>query len=906
MYRKTALALAIPAALFITAGLALPMQAHAGSLAKPATTTVVNGHKVLRATLKNGLQVVIVRNTFTPVASTQVTYFAGGAQAPKGFPGIAHAQEHMMFRGSPGLSKDQLAAIMARLGGVMNATTSDDRTNYLFSVPKDDVDVALHIGALRMAGVNDFESQWKKERGAIEQEVARDHSSPLYSVMNKARKILFAGTPYVHDALGTKPSFDKLTGAQLKTFHDTWYAPNNALLVVTGDVDPQAVLAKVRKLYGHIPAGTIPAKAKFSAAPVKSATFKTNSDLPFGVVAVAFRMPGYDSPNYPAAELAAQALASKRGPLQALTFEGKVLGAGFQFAPNSGAGVGYAVAVYPASDNAEKVRKELIGAINQARKSGISNDIIAAVKRRAELKQQLQRNSEAIFGGLTGAWSHAIAVAHLNSPAEAFERLKAVTPSQVNAELRRSVNPDKAITIIATPTPGAKPKVGAGAGGHEHFSTKSSGPVTLPAWAKKAFATLPHPEPTLHPSDTHLANGIRLIVQPLHNSHSVSLYGLVHQNPNLQEPKGEQGVSDLLGSLFAYGPKGMTRQQFDAAQGRIGAIMSVGNNFSLKVLPEHFADGVKLLADDVLHPTLPKKPFKRRQFLEARAVAGRLKSPKFKFQRAVSKAIYPKGDPALRMATPKSIASLTLKDVKNYYRKVYRPDETTIVVIGDITPEKAKSVVTKYFGSWKANGPKPNLDLAAVPLSKGSRVFVPDSSKKQDKVVLAETLGLNQTNPAHYALNLANDYLSGGFYAAPLVRVVREKLGLVYTIGARFNFDRNRSTFKLNYGSYPHKVGEAKAAALKVLNNAIAKPFTADELHLAKSLGLRQVELSQRTVGAIARQWLNYSAHELPLDQAYVVARHYEKLTAPQIQKALKQYLEPSRLSTIIIGQPTR
>ena len=111
-------------------------------------------------------------------------------------------------------------------------------TQYLFTVPAEDLDVALHIEALRMRAVLDTPKEWHKERGAIEQEVAQDLSEPAYVLYEKLRARMFAGTPTQHDALGTRPSFDKTTAAMLKSFHDTWYAPNNAILVIAGNVDP--------------------------------------------------------------------------------------------------------------------------------------------------------------------------------------------------------------------------------------------------------------------------------------------------------------------------------------------------------------------------------------------------------------------------------------------------------------------------------------------------------------------------------------------------------------------------------------------------------------------------------------------------------------------------------------------
>ena len=154
---------------------------------------------VTRATLDNGLRVVIVRDTLAPVVTTEMNYLVGSDEVPDGFPGTAHAVEHMMFRGSPGLGKDQLLAIASDMGGNFNADTTHSVTQYFFTVPAQDLNVALHVAALRMRGVSMSEADWSKERGAIEQEVSRDNSNPGYKFEEQLFAHMFAGTPYAHE-----------------------------------------------------------------------------------------------------------------------------------------------------------------------------------------------------------------------------------------------------------------------------------------------------------------------------------------------------------------------------------------------------------------------------------------------------------------------------------------------------------------------------------------------------------------------------------------------------------------------------------------------------------------------------------------------------------------------------------
>ena len=272
---------------------------------------------VTRAKLDNGLRVVVIHSSLAPVVTTVMNYQAGSNEAPQGFPGMAHALEHMMFRGSPGLSADQLANIAATMGGDFNADTQQVVTQFFFTVPKQDLDVALHIESIRMSQLLATDALWEHERGAIEQEVARDLSNPQYVFNTKLLAAMFQGTPYEHDALGTRPSFDQTTGAMLKNFHDAWYAPNDAILVIAGDVDPAKAIAEVKDLFGSIPMKTLPPQPQVQLGPVKPETLRLNTDLPYGLAVGAFRFPGSDNPDFAAAQVLGDVLSSQRGSLYA-------------------------------------------------------------------------------------------------------------------------------------------------------------------------------------------------------------------------------------------------------------------------------------------------------------------------------------------------------------------------------------------------------------------------------------------------------------------------------------------------------------------------------------------------------------------------------------------------------------
>jgi zinc protease len=854
---------------------------------------------VLRATLDNGLKVVIVPNNLAPVATVMVNYLAGSNEAPPGFPGMAHAQEHMMFRGSPGLSANQLANITAAMGGRFNANTQQTLTQYYFTVPADDLEVALHIEAIRMSGVMDTEKLWSEERGAIEQEVAQDLSNPQYIFFTKLLAAMFKGTPYAHDALGTKPSFDQTTGAMLKKFYDTWYVPNNAIVVIAGNVDPNKTLSQVKRLFGSIPSKPLPPRPEIKLQPVTPETLQLKTDLPYGLAVVSFRLPGYDSPDYAAARVLEGVLSSQRGNLYGLAAEGKALTVSFDLMTMPQTGLGIALAAFPKDGNPETLLQEVKKVLQDYLKEGLPPDLVAAAKNLAVAQAEYRKDS---VSGLAMTWSRALALEGRQSPLEIVEAIKKVTPADVNRVARQYLDLNQAIVAVLTPEASGKPVASKGFGRQENLSLTPTEKVTLPDWARERLNQLSVPASTVHPVVTTLPNGITLFVQPETVSNSVIVFGRIRNQPDLQTPPDQEGVDQVLDQLFSYGTTSLDRLAFQKALDDIAAEVSAGTGFTLKVLSDHFERGVELLADNELHPGLPENAFKIVRTQVASAVAGQLQSPDYLSGRALKAALFPKHDPTLRQATPVSVSGLSLADVKDYFKSVFRPDKTAIVVIGNVTPERAKAAIERYFGGWQAIGPKPNTLLPPVQPNAPAVVAVPDASRIQDQVALAETLGLTRANPDYYALKLGDHVLGGGFYATRLYQDLRQKTGLVYFVSVDINAYQTRALYAIHYGCDPDNVAKARGIVVNNLQKMMSQPVEPDELRQAQAMLLKEITLSESSLNSISLGLISRWVLDLPWDEPTIAARHYLALTPDQVKVAFAKWLRPEALVQVTQG----
>jgi zinc protease len=670
--------------------------------------------------------------------------------------------------------------------------------------------------------------------------------------------------------------------------------------VIVGDVDPALTIGKVRALFSDIPNHRVPDHPGVTLRPVKSETFTLDSNLPYVLGFIAYRFPGTSSPDYAAIQILADVLSSQRADLYGMVPAGKALAAEFGVAEAySKATIGYGVVALPAGEDATKAIGEMRSILDGYAQHGVPEELVDAAKRGELAGAEFERNS---IPGLANVWSNALAAEGRNSPDEDIEAIKRVTLADVNRVAKQTLNAQNSITAILKPVPTGQPVAAKGFGGAEQVTAAPTKPVELPAWASASLAKLAVPENYIKVSDTTLPNGIRLIVNTNPISPTVSVFGSVEHNGDLETPPGKEGLSDVLSELFSYGTRTLDRLAFQKALDDISANEKAGYGFSVAVLKENFSRGVELLADNELHPALPEKAFGVVKQKTTQFVAGNIESPQYRSSRALEVGLLPAGDPDLRQVLPTTVSTLTLDDVKEYYAATFRPDLTTIVVTGDVSPEEAKSVIQKWFGDWTASGVKPNTTLPPVPPNKSSAQDVADPQAIQDSVVLAEQLPLNRFDPDYYPLQLGNHVLGGGFYATRLYHDLRQVAGYVYTVGLSLDAGKTRATLSVNYGCNPENVSKARALIQRDLQQMRTEDVSPDELHLAKALLLRQIPLSESSEDAVAMGLLGRAQLGLPLDEPVIAARKYYELDASQVKAAFAKLVRPDDFVQVVRG----
>ena len=875
--------------------------------AMPVSAVSTSPSTVLKATLRNGLRVVIVRNTLAPVISTDLTYLVGSRDDPAGVPGMAHAQEHMMFRGTKNLSTSELGTVATALGGDFNAETSPTLTQYEFTVPASNVDAVLRIESDRMRDILDAQSEWQNERGAIEQEVQGDLSSPGNDYYTDAQKIAFAGTSYAHPGVGTRAAFDRLTGPQLKAFYRKWYAPNNAVFVIAGDVDPPALLAQIKSRFESIPPRAVPAHASAPLAPLRRTVLQRPTTLVYPLASVGFRMPGIRSPDFVASYLLQQVLQSPRGALRGLVDSGEALDGewiSMPYVPE--AQLAFATAALgPGGDPAAMARR-LESIATQYARHGVPRELFETTKRQTIAGQELSRNS---ISALASDWATTIADDGEPSIEREQELIANVSLADVNRVAKRYLDVRSAIVGALTPSANASqsaPPAPPPQGPEKPLGAQP--PVTqLPDWASDLVSNIVVPPSSLAPKQMKLSNGMRLIVQPETISDSVFLFGNVRTNPALQEPPGKEGVSAVLDAMYDYGTQTRDRTAFRRAQDDLDTQISSGSDFGLQTTSRNASSAIALLAESELKPRFDKATFEQARERTIAQLGTSLNSTGTVASRRAASKLLPAGDPALRQPTIEGLRALTLDDVTAYYAQTMRPDLATITIVGNITPEAARTAVERAFGRWQATDVTPALELSAIPLNAPADVGVEIPSSTQDDVTFRQIVTLDRSSPDYYPLQLGNAMLGGGSLGpeqSRLFRDLRQEAGLVYSISSELSVDKTRAQFSIHFACLPGnraRIGsliDAEIAKLK------AEPAGDFELSLAKASIVRRTLIADASETSIGGTLLGNASSGYPLDQNRIDARQIIATDASSVQKAFSTYVHPENFVRVVVGAP--
>src|SRR5665213_158909 len=889
---------------FAAVALLCPPLVPRAAAAAPAAASLAPAPQT--RTLANGLKVVVIEDHAAPVAQVHMWYRFGALDETPGKTGLAHALEHMMFRGTHDLSSAGLDDMTARLGGEVNAETENEMTHFYFVVPSDRVDTIVHLEADRMRGLKLDPADWNLERGAVLEEYAEKHSNPVSSFIYDVNQRVFPNSRLGSTSLGLKADIEKATVADLRRYYDAWYRPNNATLTVAGDVHAADVFAEAERWFGPIASAPLPARRTYALHPAAGASYTDHSNYPYTIVDEAYAAPGNAKPyehDQVRNDVALGAMFNPRGAFRALVERGLVLAYNPTPLEDRRASVVHVMLIVAPGHSPGEVRSAYEKIMADVLAKGLDADLFEASKRQQLASMTYARDSIVGIGDAVGA---NMVFPGDTDPSEFDALYGAITRAESTA-VARHVYAKASVVAVLQPgpssAPNAKPPANVTSSVSDNFGDRTSnGPLVQPDWMKAALAKPLALHSAVNPVVTTLPNGLRLLVQRVATNPTVFIDGLVRTSPSF-DPLGKEGLGEVTSALMDWGS---AKYDYDAqrklADDR-AAEVSFGMSFEGHGRARDFAALLDVLADDVRRPLLPSDKFDLVRTQLAGFTGRRALQAGFEAQRLFDRALYPAGDPALRIATETSISSVTLADVKAYHAAFVRPDLTTLVVVGDVDPAQVAAQVQRAFGDWAATGPKPDPHLPAIPLPNAATRLVTTAS--EDVTVQLGAPALPRTSLDFDSLTLANAIFGGGgSMESRLFREVREKRGLVYGATSALAANRDRGTFTVSFSAVPSKIDAAEALVRAELKRMQTEDVSAEELARAKTRVVATQLNAEQATSAIAGDLLRIGLDDLPTSYYATLAERYAAITVADVKRAAQTWFHPDNLVEVRIGPP--
>jgi zinc protease len=421
-----------------------------------------------------------------------------------------------------------------------------------------------------------------------------------------------------------------------------------------------------------------------------------------------------------------------------------------------------------------------------------------------------------------------------------------------------------------------------------------------PKWLEDALAQPLALHSAVDPVVTTLPNGLRLLVQRVATNPTVFIRGVVRTSPSF-DPAGKEGTGEVASALMEWGG---TKYDY-AAQHKLAddhaARFGFGTSFSAHGAAAEFPMLLDVLADDVRRPLYPGDKFELVRTQLAGFAARHALQAGYQAQRLFDAALYPAGDPALRVAGARSIDNVTLEDVRAYHARYVRPDLTTLVVVGDVDPAAVRARVAEAFGDWTATGAAPDAHLPPIPLPQAERRDVATAS--QDVTVQLGAPALARGSADYDALTLANAvYGAAGSLDSRLYRELRERRGLVYSASSALHADRDRGTFTVEFSAVPAKVELAEAVVREQLKRMQDEDVSAGELARAKTRLVADEVIAEQATSAIAGDLLTIGSEGLAPTYYATLVDRYAGITAEDVRRAAKTYFHPDNLVEVRVG----
>jgi zinc protease len=848
--------------------------------------------------LDNGLTVLVHEDHSVPIVAVNLWYHVGSRNEKRGKTGFAHLFEHFFFNGSENYPHGFREAMDDLGANNRNGTTSTDRTNFFENVPTSALERTLYLEADRMGFLagNISREMLERERGVVSNEKRQGDNQPYGRALDRAQEIIH---PYQHPySWSTIGSLDDLAAATLddvKEWYRTYYGPNNCVLSLAGDITVDRARELVTKYFNGIPPGPALARAD-EWIPKLDRNIRDEMEDRVANTRIyrVYHAPAWRDPSLQNLNLLAEVLSgSKSARLdRKLVYEkGLATDTGaFVWDRELGSLFILSVTVKPGGD-AAVVEKEMDAIVNDLIRNGPTAEEVQRAQSRS--LSAFVRGIERLggFGGRSDVLAESATFG--GSPDAYLDRLEALgtaTPADVRKTTKTWLDANH-YTLIVTPAAELTP-------GKTALDRK-----TLPALADAPEVTFPNVQRAA------LSNGMKVVLLERHGTPIVNLTLAVDAGHST-DAAAQAGLASLTMDLLDEGTA--TRDTFKIADDldTLGAELTTSNSLDLSLvdlnaLPMNLRSSLDIFADVVLHPSFPADKVKLLTQQRVSRVRQEQSQPNTLALRLVPRLLYgenhPYGKPFTGTGYAETVSALTRDDVTNWHKRWFHPNNSTMVVTGDITMKQLVPELERAFGTWKA-GDAPKKSIGTVARTAGNRVYLIDKPDAPQSVIVAAHITEAGGIPEDVAVETVIRNF-GGMATSRLNRNLRLDKHWSYGTLGFINDARGQRPFIVVAPVQSDKTKEAIVEVQKEIRGVAGeRPIAGEEYASVMRSQVLRLPGAFETLGSLTGAGIRMLTFNRPDDFYTNYAKNVRALTEADLANAATKMVHPDEVIWIVIG----
>lgn len=868
-------------------------------------------------TLPNGLRVIVHTDRKAPIVAVSVWYDVGSKHEPKGKTGFAHLFEHLMFNGSENAPDDFFEPLRQVGATDFNGTTSFDRTNYFETVPTPALDRALFLESDRMGYLTGAitQSVLDEQRGVVQNEKRQGDNNPYGLVFYSLLKGVFPeGHPYSHSPIGSMSDLDAASLDDVKSWFRGHYGPNNAVLVLAGDIDIATARPMVEKYFGAIPRGPESHAPAITVQPLPAPISEVMKDRVANTrIYRAWPVPGLNDADSVPLDVNASVLGGLSSSRldNALVRKEKLAVSVSSGIQSLSQGSIFIVVV--------DVRPGVDPAVAMKRLDEIVAELIAKGPTADEVNRVAANAVASRIGGLEsvgGFGGKAVALAsgalYSNDPGfykKQLGRLATATPAQARAAAQRWLTkPSYTLTV----EPGTREAYTEAVPVAKPAEAAATPPVKGTRGAMPSVGTIGDLDfPDV--SRVKLSNGVE-VIYARRTAVPITQVVISFDAGAVADPDDKLGLQSLALSVMDEGTTHLDSIGIAEAKERLGARISTGNSadrtyVTLFTPSPNLAASLDLFADVVQHPAFAPEEVERVRNQLLAGIQQELTSPQGLAGRQMPKLVYG-NSPYAKLASgsgdPEAVAKLTRADLVGFHQGWIRPDKAKIFVISDRPLPEVQAALEARFGTWQGTGAPGTKAFDVKPVQASPRILLidrPDSP--QSLIIGAQLTGLAPQGDLLDVLT-ANEVLGSGFLSRINMNL-RE--GKHWSYGVRGGY--NRYEYAVPYViSAPVQADKTGASIIELRNDVrnflTTQGITPTEFERTINGETRELPGTFETSGAVLGAMQTNDLFRRPDNYYDTLAGRYRKMTPAQLDAAARGALNPDNFVWVVVGDASK